>query len=85
MIWNCRVIEHNDEPVATEYSQVKALGSYVEAAKRYCGCDAWDYVSWEDGDEAVIEVMEDGFVGEPKRVRVNAYTALEFSAADEDE
>lgn len=84
VIWNCRVIEHNDEPTVMTYSQVKALG-YVEAAKRYCGTDAWDHVSWEDGDEAVIEVVEDGFVGEPKRVRVNAFTALEFSASDEDD
>lgn len=84
MIWNCRVIEHNDEPKTMKFSQVKALG-YVEAAKAYAESEAWDGVSWEDGDEAVIEVAEDGFVGEPRRVRINAYTALVFSAADEED
>lgn len=84
MIWNCRVIEHNDEPKTLPFRQVKAL-DYVTAARLYCETDAWDDVSWDDGDEAVIEVGEDGFVGEPKRVRVTASMALHFSAADETE
>jgi len=83
-IWNCRIVEFSDEQKSFEFVAVNAPRA-IDAAERYLGNHSWDYVSWEDDTDGVVEVAEDGFVGEPKRFRVRAYTAIRFGLEQEDE
>lgn len=83
--WNCRLVELNDETVSSEWQPVYA-DTPKRAATAFCGTAyAWETASWVDEATAIVEVEEIGGESGICRMKVCAYTSLEFSATPDEE
>lgn len=69
MGYNVRMLIHDNCPIGDEWKYVKAVGPET-AVKEYVRTYP---IEWRNGSRALVEVMEDGFVGEPFEYKVSAY------------
>ncbi len=83
--WNCRMVEHNGEPVQMGWLSVNASDA-ERAAASYCHtAQVWDRHSWSDGDCGIVEVEKHGGEDGIHRMAISAYSTIEFSAETLDE
>lgn len=85
-LWNCRLIELNGEAVKSGWVSGVEGHTAEKAAIAYChSTEAWEAHGWTEDSEALLEVEEHGGENGVHRMRVTAYTSLEFSAEPEED